>query len=116
MNRSILFPLMFAAALASCDRSPAKNVDQTQAAAAKARTVANDMLEAAERDSDRARLSALERQVDTLSSKLETSDVTVLEGRIAALEAKREEPVALLPPELPSNAVVKSPAKRPSGL
>ena len=115
MNRSILFPLMFAAALAGCDQSPAKNVDQAQTAASKGRMVANDMLAAAERDTDRARLSALEKQVDTLSAKLEASDVTILEGRIAALEAKREEPVAVPTPELPSNVTVKSPAKRPSG-
>ncbi|MCP8891735.1 hypothetical protein [Sphingomonas faeni] len=112
MNRSILFPLMAAAILASCDQSPAKPVDQSQAAAAKGRMVANDMLAAAERDTDRARLSALEKQVDTLSAKLEASDVTILEGRIAALEAKRDEPVGLPPPEVPAKVADKLPVKR----
>lgn len=112
MNRSIVFPLMAAANLASCDQPPAKGVDQTQAAAAKGRMVANDVLAAAERDTDRARLSALEKQVDTLSAKLDASDGTILEGRIAAREAKREEPVALPPPEVPAKAADKVPATR----
>lgn len=115
MNLSSFLPLMFAAGLTGCHQSPVKDVDQSQTAAERGRVVANDMLAAAERDTDRARLSALENQVDTLSAKLEVSDVTVLDGRIAALEAKTEEQVAPSPSELPSNGTVKSPAKRDAG-
>lgn len=115
MNPSILLSLIFAGTLAGCNSSPVKDVDPSQTAVEKGRVVANDTLAAVERDTDRARLSTLEKQVDTLSAKLDASDVTVLEGRIAALEAKTVEPVAPSPSEFPSNGAVRTPTNKDPG-